>query len=105
MLLHTLEYQVPVLGNDRLYRVTFVDSGTVGCNAEVQEQRVSAGAGIRIVVPLLGPVPIALDFGFRRGFQQSARVDLVSCCHRMRLRVRTVVLDHCPNRAADNHSE
>ena len=63
-MLHTLEYQVPGFGNDRLYRVTFVDSGTVGCNAEVQEQRVSAGAGIRIVVPMLGPVPIAVDFGF-----------------------------------------
>ena len=24
----------------------------------------SAGFGLRIVVPMLGPVPIALDFGF-----------------------------------------
>ena len=26
--------------------------------------RVSAGFGVRFVVPMLGPVPIALDFGF-----------------------------------------
>src|SRR5262249_10878500 len=48
----------------RATSVTFVDSGTVGGNTEVQEYRVFAGAGIRIVVPMLGPVPIALDFGF-----------------------------------------
>ncbi len=66
MLLHTLEYQVPVLGNNQLYGVTFVDSGTVDCNPKVQEQRVSAGPGIRIVVPMLGPVPIALDFPIKQ---------------------------------------
>jgi outer membrane protein insertion porin family len=25
---------------------------------------VAAGVGLRIVVPMMGPVPIALDFGF-----------------------------------------
>ena len=29
-----------------------------------QTYRVTAGFGLRIVVPMLGPVPIALDFGF-----------------------------------------
>ena len=47
-----------------LYMVGFVDSGTVEKNVEIKDYRVSAGFGLRFVVPMLGPVPIALDFGF-----------------------------------------
>ncbi len=64
MLLNSLEYQIPVRANDALYFVAFVDSGTVEERVELKDYRVSAGVGARIVVPLLGPVPIALDFGF-----------------------------------------
>jgi outer membrane protein insertion porin family len=64
MLLNSLEYQVPVLSNDHVYFVTFVDSGTVEPSLEIKDYRVSAGFGVRFVVPMLGPVPIALDFGF-----------------------------------------
>ena len=31
---------------------------------EIKDYRVAAGIGLRIVVPMLGPMPIALDFGF-----------------------------------------
>ena len=31
---------------------------------EINNYRVAAGVGMRIVVPMLGPVPVALDFGF-----------------------------------------
>ena len=31
---------------------------------EVKDYRVTAGFGLRFVVPMFGPVPIALDFGF-----------------------------------------
>jgi outer membrane protein assembly complex protein YaeT len=64
MLLNSLEYQVPVAANDNFYLVAFVDSGTVESSVEIKDYRVSAGFGARIVVPMLGPVPIALDFGF-----------------------------------------
>jgi outer membrane protein assembly factor BamA len=64
MWLNSLEYQVPVRANDQLYFVAFVDSGTVESSVEIKDYRVSAGVGMRIVVPMLGPVPIALDFGF-----------------------------------------
>jgi outer membrane protein assembly complex protein YaeT len=63
-LLTSLEYQVPILANDHLYGVVFVDSGTVESTVEIRDYRVAAGAGLRIVVPMLGPVPIALDLGF-----------------------------------------
>jgi outer membrane protein assembly complex protein YaeT len=64
MFLNSLEYQIPVRANDQLYFVAFVDSGTVEPRLEIKDYRVSAGFGARIIVPMLGPVPIALDFGF-----------------------------------------
>jgi outer membrane protein assembly complex protein YaeT len=65
MLLNSLEYQIPVKANDQIYMVTFVDTGTVEPEAfELKDYRVSAGVGIRFTVPMLGPVPIALDLGF-----------------------------------------
>lgn len=63
-LLNSVEYQVPVTAGDSVYVVGFVDSGTVESKVEIKDYRVSAGFGLRFVVPMLGPVPIALDFGF-----------------------------------------
>jgi outer membrane protein insertion porin family len=64
MWLNSLEYQIPIQANDHLYWVFFVDSGTVESNVSIRDYRVSAGFGLRIVIPMMGPVPIALDFGF-----------------------------------------
>ncbi|HEY7427988.1 MAG TPA: outer membrane protein assembly factor BamA [Gemmataceae bacterium] len=65
MLLNSLEYQVPVKANDQIYLVGFVDSGTVSPRInEFDTYRVAAGFGVRFVIPMLGPTPIALDFGF-----------------------------------------
>ena len=64
MFLNSLEYQIPVRANDQIYFVGFVDSGTVDDHVSLDNYRVSAGVGVRVVVPMLGPVPIALDFGF-----------------------------------------
>lgn len=64
MWLNSVELQVPLLANDQLYAVAFCDSGTVDSDTTLDNYRVTAGAGLRIVVPMLGPVPIALDFGF-----------------------------------------
>ncbi|HKB38441.1 MAG TPA: outer membrane protein assembly factor BamA, partial [Gemmataceae bacterium] len=64
MWLNSFEYQMPVLANDQAFVVAFVDSGTVEEKVEITTYRVTAGFGFRFVVPMLGPVPIALDFGF-----------------------------------------
>jgi outer membrane protein assembly complex protein YaeT len=64
MVLNSVEYQLPILSNDQLYAVGFVDTGTVESKVDFNNYRVAAGFGLRIVVPALGPVPIALDFGF-----------------------------------------
>jgi outer membrane protein assembly complex protein YaeT len=62
--LNTIEYQIPVLQNDKLFFVTFLDHGTVEDDIAIRDYRVSAGFGFRIAVPALGPLPIALDFAF-----------------------------------------
>ena len=65
LLLNSLEYQVPVTANDQIFLVGFVDSGTVSPTiSQFQDYAVSVGFGIRFTIPMLGPVPIALDFGF-----------------------------------------
>jgi outer membrane protein insertion porin family len=62
--LNSLEYQIPILANDHLWGVFFVDTGTVEPTVEIKDYRVSVGAGVRFMIPGMGPVPIALDFGF-----------------------------------------
>lgn len=63
--LNSAEYQIPVVPSDSLYVVGFVDSGTVNRGISLKDYRVSAGVGLRISMPqLLGPVPLAIDFGF-----------------------------------------
>jgi outer membrane protein insertion porin family len=63
--LNSMEYQIPLVPSDALYLVGFVDSGTVERNASLKDYRVTAGVGLRISMPqLLGPVPLAIDFGF-----------------------------------------
>ncbi|QVL32800.1 outer membrane protein assembly factor BamA [Telmatocola sphagniphila] len=64
-LMNSVEYQIPVAASDKIYFVSFIDSGTVERNVSIHDYRVTVGAGLRISVPqLFGPVPLALDFGF-----------------------------------------
>lgn len=62
--LNTVEYQVPLLQNDKLFFVTFLDHGTVESDVSIRDYRVSAGFGFRVAVPALGPLPLAFDFAF-----------------------------------------
>jgi Omp85 superfamily domain len=61
--LNSAFYQIPVLADDQLHFVIFNDSGTTESDPTIKDHRVSVGAGLRIVVPMPGPVPISLDFG------------------------------------------
>ncbi len=66
MALGTIEYSFP-LYQDVLRMVVFMDIGNVTpqVSSEILDSmRVAAGFGVRIKVPLLGPRPFALDFGF-----------------------------------------
>jgi hypothetical protein len=60
--LNSIEYQIPLLANDRLHGVIFCDHGTVAQDVSIQNYRVPVGSGIRVSIPTLGPLPLALDF-------------------------------------------
>lgn len=61
-LLGTVEYQVPVMANEMVKAVAFTDFGTVDSDVTLDNFRLSVGAGVRVTVPGMGPVPIALDW-------------------------------------------
>jgi len=61
--LNTVEYQIPILANDKFHFVTFCDHGTVERDFSIRNYRVSVGAGFRLAIPALGPLPLAIDFG------------------------------------------
>ena len=57
------EYTFPIIGR-QLKGVVFMDSGTVEESFTISTYRVSVGFGLRWIIPMLGPVPLSLDFGF-----------------------------------------
>jgi outer membrane protein assembly factor BamA len=63
-MLGSVEYQIPILANDNVYAVVFSDFGTVEEDIEIKDVRVSVGGGLRLIVPMFGPVPIALDWAY-----------------------------------------
>lgn len=62
MTLGTAEYMMPVTANEMIKVVAFSDFGTVENDVTMENFRVSVGGGFRVTVPMMGPVPIALDF-------------------------------------------
>jgi outer membrane protein insertion porin family len=60
------QYLFPITADDILRGVFFVDAGTVEptINNWIDSVRVAPGFGLRIVIPMMGPAPIALDFAF-----------------------------------------
>jgi outer membrane protein insertion porin family len=57
----------PTPGTPSLRGVLFVDAGSLAPSwgaDEVLDVRVAFGFGLRIVIPFLGPRPVAIDFGF-----------------------------------------
>jgi outer membrane protein assembly complex protein YaeT len=62
--LNTVEYQIPILANDRVHWAFFIDHGTVERNVSIRNYRVAIGTGLRLSIPALGPLPLALDLAF-----------------------------------------
>lgn len=63
-MLGTAEYMLPVMASETVRFVAFTDFGTVERNVSLENIRVAVGGGLRITVPQMGPVPIALDWSF-----------------------------------------
>ncbi|MEZ6061615.1 MAG: outer membrane protein assembly factor [Planctomycetaceae bacterium] len=62
--LGTVEYRIPLTADDMINFVAFTDVGTVEESASLANFRATAGVGLRVVVPAMGPVPLAFDFAF-----------------------------------------
>ncbi len=63
MAVGTVEYMVPLLVNGMVQLVVFSDFGTVDNGVTFGNFRASVGAGFRLTIPMMGPVPLAFDFG------------------------------------------
>jgi len=63
MLYAGTEYTFPLIGQE-LRGVVFLDTGTVEESSQITAYRASAGVGLRLHLPMFGPVPMSLEFGF-----------------------------------------
>ncbi|QDV18067.1 Outer membrane protein assembly factor BamA precursor [Gimesia panareensis] len=61
-LLGSAQYMMPITADEMIQMVFFSDFGTVDEDVSLDQFRVSVGAGLRLTVPAMGPVPVALDF-------------------------------------------
>jgi outer membrane protein insertion porin family len=64
LVLGTAEYMFPITADDNIRGVVFCDSGTVEEDVSLDQFRVTAGFGVRLTIPAMGPAPIALDFAW-----------------------------------------
>ncbi|NMC19513.1 MAG: BamA/TamA family outer membrane protein, partial [Thermogutta sp.] len=66
MFLASAEYIFPITADDMIRGVIFCDTGTVERTVDSWDEnyRVAPGFGLRVVIPAMGPAPIALDFAF-----------------------------------------
>ncbi len=66
LVLASAEYMFPITADDLVRGVVFVDTGTVEPSLDnwTDTYRVAPGFGLRIIIPAMGPAPIALDFAF-----------------------------------------
>jgi outer membrane protein insertion porin family len=76
--LGTVEYLLPLTADNTIQVVTFTDFGTVDSRVRFTEYRQTVGAGIRLSVPMMGPLPIAIDFAIPVLRQPSDITQLVS---------------------------
>ncbi len=62
--LSTMEYRVPVTADDMIQVVAFTDVGTVDNRVSFDRFRATVGLGLRVMIPAMGQIPLAFDFGF-----------------------------------------
>ncbi|MBX3444052.1 MAG: BamA/TamA family outer membrane protein [Planctomyces sp.] len=64
MSLGTVEYMAPITADDNIRVVGFSDFGTVESDVSMDNFRATVGFGFRLIIPAMGPAPIALDFAW-----------------------------------------
>jgi outer membrane protein insertion porin family len=64
MALGSIEYQFPWNARDTFHQIIFTDFGTVTGNYELSDMRVSVGTGLKVSLPMFGPMPFEFDLAF-----------------------------------------
>jgi outer membrane protein insertion porin family len=64
MALGSVEYQFPWNARDTFHQIIFTDFGTVTGNYELSDMRISVGTGLKVSLPMFGPMPFEFDLGF-----------------------------------------
>jgi outer membrane protein insertion porin family len=64
LMLGSAEYMFPLTADDNIRGVVFSDFGTVEETVRLDDFRVTAGFGLRMVIPMMGPAPLAFDFAW-----------------------------------------
>ena len=79
-LLASAEYMFPITADDMLRGVVFCDTGTVEPKIDqwFSKYRVAPGFGLRVVIPAMGPAPLAFDFAFPIASEATDRTEVFS---------------------------
>ena len=64
MAIGSVQYSVPLTADEMIRAVAFTDFGTVEHETDLEHFRMTAGFGMRLTIPAMGPAPLAFDFGF-----------------------------------------
>jgi outer membrane protein insertion porin family len=64
MAVGSVEYQFPWNAKDTFNQILFCDFGTVTGNYQLNEMRVSIGTGLKVSLPMFGPMPFEFDLAF-----------------------------------------
>lgn len=64
MALGSVEYQFPWNARDTFHQIIFTDFGTVTGNYELSQMRMSVGTGLKVSLPMFGPMPFEFDLAF-----------------------------------------
>jgi outer membrane protein insertion porin family len=64
MAVGSVEYQFPWNAKDTFNQIIFTDFGTVTGNYEFNDMRMSVGTGLKVSLPMMGPMPFEFDLAF-----------------------------------------
>ncbi len=64
MAVGSVEYQFPWNAKDTFNQIIFTDFGTVTPNYQFNDLRVSVGTGLKVNIPMFGPMPFEFDLAF-----------------------------------------
>jgi outer membrane protein insertion porin family len=64
MAVGSVEYQFPWNARDTFHQIIFTDFGTVTGNYQLNDMRMSVGTGLKVALPMFGPMPFEFDLAF-----------------------------------------